>query len=169
MNNSEGNKSYKLRIYALFFCLALITLSCGPRSGINEDNNDSEQIIDNVSKHQWCGNVANYDWAIKELKIDGDGNRGHKLFKQNCAVCHSISDQKLTGPGLAGFYWRIPEPKTQWLKNYILNSDSVYKSGDAYSKKLRSQYKESPMSVFSGQLTDQEINDIMIYVVGNTR
>jgi hypothetical protein len=80
-----------------------------------------------------------------------------------------LSDQKLTGPGLAGFYWRLPEPKAQWLKKYILNSDSVFKSDDPYAKKLHSEYPETPMSVFVGQLTDQEINDIMIYVVGNTK
>ena len=147
--------------------------SCGPRSGIHEDNNNSEQIIDDVSEQPWCGNAVmdsqNYDWAIKELKLDGDGNHGYKLFKQNCAVCHSLSDQKLTGPGLAGAYWRLPEPKAQWLKGYILNSDSMRKSGNPYSRKLHSEYPETPMTIFSGQLTDQEINDIMIFVVGNTK
>ncbi len=162
-----------MKIYTLFFCIALTNLSCGPRSGIHEDNNDTDQIIDNVSEQQWCGNAVmdsqNYDWAVKELKLDGDGNHGYKLYKQNCAVCHSLTDQKIIGPGLAGAYWRIPEPKAQWLKNYILNSDSVFKSGDPYAKKLHSENAENPMSVFVGQLTDQEINDIMIYVVGNTK
>ena len=173
MGNSVENKSHNLKVYILFFVVVLTTLSCGPRSGVHADNNSSDQIIDIVSETQWCGNAAmdsqNYDWAIKELKLDGDGNHGQKLFKQNCAVCHTLSDQKLTGPGLTGAYWRIPEPKTQWLKKYILNNDSVYKSGDPYAKKLHSEYAETPMTVFSGQLTDQEINDIMIYVVGNTK
>jgi hypothetical protein len=77
MDSSVKNKSYNLIIYA-FFCIALTTLACGPRSGIHEDHNDSNQIIDNVTEQQWCGNAVmdsqNYDWAIKELKIDGNGN-----------------------------------------------------------------------------------------------
>jgi mono/diheme cytochrome c family protein len=173
MDSSVENRSYNLRINVLFFCIALAMLSCGPRSGIDEGNNDTDEIIDNVSEQQWCGNAVmdsqNYDWAINELKLDGDGNHGQKLFKQNCAVCHALSDQKLTGPGLDKAYWRLPEPKAQWLKKYILNSDSVFKSGDPYAKKLHNEYPETPMTVFIGQLTDQEINDIMIYVVGNTK
>ena len=43
---------------------------------------------------------------------------GEKLFKQNCAVCHtSHTDQKLTGPGLAGVFDRVP--KGDWLKKWI--------------------------------------------------
>jgi len=35
------------------------------------------------------------------------------LFKQNCAVCHTMTDKKLTGPGLAGVKNRVP--KGNWL------------------------------------------------------
>jgi mono/diheme cytochrome c family protein len=175
MDNSADKKLYNLKIYFLFSIVSLMAFSCGPRSGVSKSENiDSDQPIDYVvSDKNWCGNAVmdsqNYDWAIKELKLDGDGNHGYKLFKQNCAVCHALSDQKLTGPGLAGAYWRLPDPKAQWLKGYILNSDSIRKSGDPYAKKLHSEYAETPMTVFAGQLTDQEINDIMIYVVGNTK
>ncbi|MBK6984771.1 MAG: cytochrome c [Bacteroidetes bacterium] len=162
-----------MRIYTLFFCIALTTFSCGPRSGIHEDNNNSDQIIDEVSEKQWCGNAVmdsqNYDWAIKELKIDGDGNHGQKLFKQNCAVCHSLNYKGPEAAGLDGFYQRIPDPKTEWFKNYILSSTKVYKSGDSYAKKLRTQYPKERMTEFEGLLSDQDINDIMIYVVGNTK
>ena len=61
-----------------------------------------------------------------------------KIFKQNCAVCHTLTDQILTGPGLAGVFDRAP--KGDWLKNWILNSDKVTKSGDAYAKKLKADF-----------------------------
>lgn len=45
---------------------------------------------------------------------------GEKLFKQNCAVCHaSHTEQKLTGPGLAGLFDRVQPgslTKNEWLK-----------------------------------------------------
>lgn len=172
MDKSSDNKSYNLRIYILFLVVALTTLSCGPRSGVPKSENIDQQIDYVVSDKQWCGNAAmdsqNYDWASKTLEIQGDGEHGRKLFKQNCAVCHDIMDREFTGPGLKGIYERIPEPKVKWLGNYIRNNLKVHNSGDKYAKSLRLKYPKDTMSVFE-YLTEQEINDLMIYVVGNTR
>jgi len=78
-------------------------------------------------------------------------------------------DREFTGPGLKGVYSRIPEPKTTWLKNYIVNNLKVHASGDKYARQLRKKYPKDTMTVFEGYLADKDINDIMIYVVGNTR
>ena len=101
--------------------------------------------------------------------ISGDVYKGKTLFKQNCAVCHSIGDMRIIGPGLQNVYNRIPEPKGPWLKNYILNSTKVYLSGDAYAKKLRKEYPKDSMTVFEGTITDEEVNDIVVYILGSTR
>ena len=61
---------------------------------------------------------------------------GAKIFKQNCAVCHSLTDQKLTGPGLAGVAGRVPKPVDEWLTAWIKNNNKVIASGDAYAKSL---------------------------------
>lgn len=61
---------------------------------------------------------------------------GAKIFKQNCAVCHSLTDQKLTGPGLAGIAGRVPKPEDEWLTAWIKNNNKVIASGDAYAKSL---------------------------------
>ena len=61
---------------------------------------------------------------------------GAKIFKQNCAVCHSLTDQKLTGPGLAGVANRVPKPVDEWLTAWIKNNNKVIASGDAYAKTL---------------------------------
>lgn len=87
---------------------------------------------------------------------------GAKLFKQNCAVCHTVTDVKITGPGLAGVFDRAP--KGDWLKNWILNSDKITKSGDAYAKKLKSDFNNTAMTVFEGQLTDKDVEAILAYV-----
>jgi mono/diheme cytochrome c family protein len=61
---------------------------------------------------------------------------GAKIFKQNCAVCHALTDQKLTGPGLAGLAGRVPKPEAEWLSKWIKNNNKVIDSGDAYAKNL---------------------------------
>ena len=84
---------------------------------------------------------------------------GEKLFKQNCAVCHaSHTDTKVNGPGLKGIFDRAP--KGDWLKKWILNSEKLIKSGDAYANKIYNENNKATMSVFEGQLSDQEVDAI---------
>ncbi len=171
MFKSTKNKTNKP---ALFYCIAIITslslFSCGPRTGTHE-NEETEQANDKAYENL-CGNAVtesrNYGMASNKLKVSGDGENGRKLFKQNCAVCHTVSHSKLTGPGLAGVYNRIPEPKTKWLRNYILNNQKVHKSGDNYAKKLGKEYGIAGMTIFEGVLSDQEVDDLMIYLVGSS-
>ncbi len=87
---------------------------------------------------------------------------GQKLFKQNCAVCHAVTDQKLTGPGLAGVFDRAP--KGDWLKNWIINNEKLIKSGDAYANKIYNENGKAAMTVFEGQLTDKDVDAILAYV-----
>jgi mono/diheme cytochrome c family protein len=87
---------------------------------------------------------------------------GAKLFKQNCAVCHALTDQKLTGPGLAGVFDRAP--KGDWLHNWILNNEKVIKSGDAYANKIFTENNKAAMTVFEGQLSDKDVDAILAYM-----
>lgn len=97
--------------------------------------------------------------------ISGNFESGRKLFRQNCAVCHSTNNMKLTGPGLGGIFTRVPQPATNWIRNYILNNEKVKAAGDPYAKKLDDQYENS-MTVFEGSLTDEQINNILFYLAG---
>src|SRR4249919_136148 len=72
---------------------------------------------------------------------------GEKIFKQNCAVCHApFTDQKLTGPGLAGVFDRAP--KGDWLNHWIMNNQKVIKSGDAYANKIYNDFGKANMNLF---------------------
>lgn len=86
---------------------------------------------------------------------------GAKLFKQNCAVCHSLGSNKITGPGLAGVAARVPADP--WLFNWIKNNKEVIKSADAYAKKILAEYNGADMSTFT-HLTDDEINALVAFV-----
>ena len=89
---------------------------------------------------------------------------GAKLFKQNCAVCHSTGTQKLTGPGLAGVFDRVPKPAEAWLHAWIMNNEKVIKSGDAYATKLYADNGKAAMTVFEGQLSDKDVDAIIAYI-----
>lgn len=87
---------------------------------------------------------------------------GAKIFKQNCAVCHTLTDQKLTGPGLAGIFDRAP--KGDWLHKWIMNNEKLIKSGDAYANKIYNENGKAAMTVFEGQLTDADVDALLAYI-----
>ena len=58
---------------------------------------------------------------------------GEKVFKQNCAVCHSLGSNKIIGPGLKDVATRVPGG--DWLNKWIKNNEKLIKSGDAYAVK----------------------------------
>ncbi len=86
---------------------------------------------------------------------------GAKLFKQNCAVCHSLGTNKLTGPGLAGIASRAPGDA--WLMKWIKNNNEVIKSGDAYATKILAENNGAQMTVFA-DLKDEELKAIVAYI-----
>ena len=89
---------------------------------------------------------------------------GAKIFKQNCAVCHSLTDQKLTGPGLAGIADRVPKPTDEWLTKWIKNNNKVIASGDAYAKTLLASFGgEDKMTEFEF-LSDDELKALIAFV-----
>jgi mono/diheme cytochrome c family protein len=90
---------------------------------------------------------------------------GAKIFKQNCAVCHALTDQKLTGPGLAGVAGRVPKPEAEWLSKWIKNNNTVIASGDAYAKTLvANNGGVDAMSEFEF-LSDADLKALVDYVI----
>lgn len=85
---------------------------------------------------------------------------GEKIFKQNCAVCHSLGSNTVTGPGLKGVMSRVPNE--EWLLKWIKNNDALIKSGDAYAVKI-SAFSSSAMTSFAF-LSDDEIKSVITYV-----
>lgn len=134
---------------ATAFLIITIVTSCGPRSGISNDN----EQIENVAR---TDNQQTSKKAIDVWYDEADG----KLFKRNCAVCHFLTDQVLIGPGLAGVKDRLPKPAEDWFVKYTLNSEKVFESGDPYAAKLKDTYKVMPMPAFEDALTEQEIKRI---------
>lgn len=87
---------------------------------------------------------------------------GEKIFTQNCAVCHTLTKQTLTGPGLEGVMTRVPAG--DWLHKWIKNNEAMIKSGDAYAVKVFNANNQKPMTVFASTLSDAEIDDVIKYI-----
>lgn len=62
---------------------------------------------------------------------------------------------------MEGVCYRIP--KGNWFKLFILNSDSLKKSNDPYSRKIDYEYPSDFEHNFKS-LTDQDIDDIYNYL-----
>jgi cytochrome c len=149
MENSADKRNLNLTLnFILSVFISTLMFSCGPRSGISEDKVESEA---------WCGTKST------ESEIGVEKASGSKLFKQNCAACHSVTDQKFTAVGLGGVADRLPKPAEEYFIKYTLNNEKLYFSGDSYARKLKKR-NMSPMPVFDSILTQQDARLIYQYL-----
>src|ERR1700746_2941954 len=86
---------------------------------------------------------------------------GQKIFKQNCAVCHSLGANKITGPGFAGVASRVPGDA--WMMKWIKSNTAVLASGDPYAKKIFAENNGAQMTVFN-DLSDDDIKAVIAYI-----
>ncbi len=86
---------------------------------------------------------------------------GGKLFKAKCATCHSLGTNKVTGPGLQGVTERVPSPYQDWMFKWIKNNATFRKSGDTYANKVYADNGGTAMTVFEGDLTDDQIKILL--------
>lgn len=97
------------------------------------------------------------------FNINSSALEVEKIFKLNCAVCHSLGANKLVGPGLEGVANRVPKPTDEWLTKWIRNSIEVLQSGDPYAKKIFVANGNIPMPPFPA-LKEEEIKAIIAYI-----
>lgn len=90
----------------------------------------------------------------------GDAAKGETLFKNNCAQCHAVTDERVVGPGLKGASGRHD---FAWLAKWVRNSQAVIASGDPYAVKIYNEYSKAQMTSFPN-LSDDDIKGIFAYV-----
>jgi mono/diheme cytochrome c family protein len=90
----------------------------------------------------------------------GDAAKGEALFKNNCAQCHAVTDERVVGPGLKGVSSRHD---FAWLSKWVRNSQAMIASGDAYAVKIYNEYSKAQMTSFPN-LSDDDIKGIFAYV-----
>jgi len=87
------------------------------------------------------------------------GQDGEKIFKANCAACHTVGKGKLVGPDLQGVGERHPET---WMLKWIKSSKKLVKSGDAEAVRLFKENNGMPMT--DQLLKDDEIKTVLAYI-----
>lgn len=92
--------------------------------------------------------------------FSGLAQDGEKLFKQNCATCHSITDKKIVGPGLQGILDRAPS--AEWVVKWVKDPDGLIASGDSYANSIK-DFSPTAMTAF-GYLEDAQILAILDYI-----
>ncbi|MCW3084772.1 MAG: c-type cytochrome [Bacteroidetes bacterium] len=87
---------------------------------------------------------------------------GDKIFKQNCAVCHSLGSNTVTGPGLKDVFTRVPSE--EWMHKWIKNNNALIAAGEPYAVKIFNDNKKTAMTVFASSLSDDDITAVMKYI-----
>lgn len=108
--------------------------------------------------------VPNLLWAQDSTAAapagGGDAAKGEALFKNNCAQCHAVTDERVVGPGLKGVSGRHD---MGWLVKWVKNSQAVIASGDAYAVKIYNEYSKAQMTSFPN-LSEDDVKGIFAYV-----
>lgn len=138
--------------------LNLLTVHQGNKPGLNVCNNLNMRIIKRIGYR--ITSVIILCFCILPFKLVAQPD-GEKLFKTNCTACHTSTDKKLIGPGLAGVVdrWEDKDLLYRWIRN----SDEVKKLGDPYVTALVSQFNNAPMPAQS--LKDEEITAILDFIM----
>jgi len=80
---------------------------------------------------------------------------GEKLFKENCAACHTIGKGKLIGPDLKGVAERRDK---DWLKRYITDPNRLFQEKDPIAVALLEEFRvPMPPPALSAQQIDTVI------------
>jgi len=116
------------------------------------DNEGYCGVIDYTSNEVDINDPKRYRSVANLLESDFEPNTGELLFKTYCAACHSISENRLVGPGLKGHLERINEKSEAitFLQSYqqdILPEDSL--------REIKHPYAE---------LEEHQIIDILGYI-----
>lgn len=87
------------------------------------------------------------------------GLDGKKLFKANCAACHSVGANVVVGPGLQGVNDKYSR---EWLTKWIKNSGALIATGDADAVAVFEEFNKVVMPPQA--VNDEEIAAILDYI-----
>lgn len=108
--------------------------------------------IDSVENIENSETVAAINTADLEV--------GKKLFKSNCAACHTVGKGKLTGPDLKN----VSERHTiEWMIPFVKNSTAMIESGDPAAVKIFNEFNKTIMTAHP-HLLDDDIKNIIAYI-----
>lgn len=136
----------------LSLILLILLFACGPRTGIHELEQAKQKEEDKKTLD------PEYLTALQN---------GKKLFKEHCASCHGNFRASCTNSDMVKFEERLPPPPERYFMKYVLNSEKLRDSGDPYAIKIWEDYGRASMPVFEGILTEVQVAEIYLFIVGS--
>ena len=101
-------------------------------------------------------------------KASGDAGKGEKIFKNLCAVCHSLSAHS-TGPALGGVAGSAIASQSGFAYSAALSSKATQKWTDAtLDKWIKSPADFAPGNsmAFAGVASGKDRSDLIAYLKG---
>ncbi len=105
--------------------------------------------------------MLGYSVAAQSGEISTDESvisSGEQLFKANCTQCHQVH-KKVIGPMLKDVTDRL---ETDYLIEWVRNSQKVIQSGDEYAVDLYNEYNKTAMPAYP--FSDDQILSILSYI-----
>ncbi len=90
----------------------------------------------------------------------GDEKNGYELYDEKCTACHKIGSDFI-GPDLTGVTNKYD---AEWLQKWILNGKALAESGDERAIEAMKYDPNSDMTVFEGEISEQEVKDIITWL-----
>jgi len=115
--------------------------------------------ITNLTKANTLFRVSLFCISFLFFQLNSYSQDGKKLFKANCAACHSVGSNKVVGPGLQGVADRHDR---EWLEKWIKNSGELIASGDGDAKAIFAEYNKSIMPPQA--VSTEDIDAILAYI-----
>lgn len=126
-------------------------------------NTVSRRIMDLLIKDSEIrSHISTPGWYDKYIRLNH--TTGEELFVANCAPCHSMMRDRVTGCGLLGITQRVPGG--DWLKKFISNWEKLYRAGDPYTLKINGG-RWFGMTIFESTLSDKELDKIIAFLKNN--
>jgi mono/diheme cytochrome c family protein len=142
-------KKVKRNVFHRVAFLCLLVLFTNSFSFAQEESDSNNVSLEASASAEDVATVDGEDLVMK----------GEKLFKANCAACHSIGDNKVVGPGLKGISDRR---EREWLGKWIINSADLIASGDADANAIFEEYNKVPMP--PQPVSEDDIDAILAYI-----
>lgn len=145
--------SVSLLLISIGLCLALLL------SSLLLPKQDKTQIP--VEEGWFCGNVI---LDAQSGVTDSTYLAGEKIWKSNCASCHSFA-KKVIGPQMAGISGRRD---SLWIVQSILNYAVLLKAKDSTAVQLFAKYREIRHPAFE-YIGDEDFKLLMRFLMTESK
>lgn len=115
--------------------------------------------ITNLMKVNALIKVSLFCLSFLFFQLNSYSQDGKKLFKANCAACHSVGSNKVVGPGLQGV---AEKHSNEWIHKWVKNSGALIASGDGDAKAIFEEFNKSIMPPQA--VSDADIEAILAYI-----